>query len=264
MTIQSIVTLQMQGLQHQAIRLFAHMKTLAQVDQVFELATKLVSMTDDLDPVSSAIYESALERRSELLSAKQDKTPPRLSYFPVREKSENTRAQAATGGRDKTRWARKRRLGDMAALPAHIRDVFTEGERAVLYIVAADQREHGKCDCSHQEIADRAGVGKTTTRNAMRKAYQHGLIAVQQRPQWRGKNLPNSVKVICQSWLSWLARFRPKLGFNYSRKGVKIAPSSETIRKKRQDKKSGQPIPYPKASPLGDFYPFAQRKLAFG
>lgn len=264
MTIQSILSLQVQGLQQQAIRLFAHMKTLAQVEQVFDLASKLVSISDDLDPVSSAIYESALERRSELLNARQDKAPPRVSYFPVREKSEQSRTQAATGKRDKTRWRRKRRLGSREALPASLCDLFTEGERAVLYIVAADQREHGKCACSHQEIADRAGMGKTTTRNALRKAYQHGLISVQQRPQWRGKNLPNIVTIACKRWLSWLVKFRPKLGFNYSLKGVKVATSSETISKRKDLNISGQPLLYPKSSPSGGFQPFAQRKLAFG
>jgi len=52
--------------------------------------------------------------------------------FPVREKSEKSRKEAATGKRNPERWARKRRLRDMAALPPHMRDFFTEGERAVL------------------------------------------------------------------------------------------------------------------------------------
>lgn len=264
MTIQSILSLQVQGLQHQAIRLFAHMKTLAQVDQVFDLASKLVSMSDDLDPVSSALYESALERRAELLNVRQDNAPPRVSYFPVQEKSEQSRTQAATGKRDPEKLARKHRLGDMAALPAHMRGVFTEGERAVLYIVAAEKRQNGSCRCTHQEIADRAGVGKTTTRNALRKAYQHGLISVHQRPQWRGKNLPNIVTIACKRWLSWLVKFRPKLGFNYSSRGVKLPTSSETIRKRKDLNISGEPLVYPKTSPSGGFQPFAQRKLAFG
>ncbi|MEL4073572.1 hypothetical protein WKW50_26190, partial [Ochrobactrum sp. GPK 3] len=69
-----------------------------------------------------------------------------------RPKSDKSRTQAATGKRNPERWARKRRLGDMAALPPHLRDYFTEGERAVLYIVAADIRQHESCCCTNKEI----------------------------------------------------------------------------------------------------------------
>lgn len=251
-------------MQQQAIRLFAQMKTLAQVNQVFELASKLMAMSDDLDPVSSAIYETALVKRTALLEEGHDTYPPRPSYFPARPKSELTRSQAAAGKRDMERWGRKRRLGSREAMPASLCDLFTEGERAVLYIIAADQRERGQCNCSHQEIADRAGVGKTTTSNALRKASQHGLIGVQYRPQWRGKNLPNIVRVICQSWLSWQVRFRPKLGFNYSLKGVKLAKPLETFSKIRESKRNEQPIIYPKFNHSVRIQPFVETKLAFG
>ncbi|MEL4073538.1 hypothetical protein WKW50_25970, partial [Ochrobactrum sp. GPK 3] len=41
--------LKIQAMQQQAIRLCAQMKTIAQVDQVFGLVSKLVSITEDLD-----------------------------------------------------------------------------------------------------------------------------------------------------------------------------------------------------------------------
>ncbi|MGN7963925.1 hypothetical protein, partial [Brucella sp. 22210] len=106
--------LKIQAMQQQAIRLCAQMKTIAQVDVVFELVNKLVSMTEDLDPVSGAIYETVLERRTALLKAREEKAPPPRSYFPIRPKSDKSRTQAATGKRNPERWARKRRLGDMA------------------------------------------------------------------------------------------------------------------------------------------------------
>lgn len=250
-------------MQQQAIRLCAQMKTIAQVDHVFQLVSKLVALSDDLDPVSGALYETVLERRSELIKAKDDKAPPPRSYFPVRIKSEKSRKEAATGKRDPERWARKRRLGDMAALPPHVRDVFTEGERAALYIVAADGRQHGSCRCTNKEIGDRAGVGLTTVRNALRKAKQHGLLNVQHREQWRGKNFANIVTLACKRWLAWLSKFRPKLGFNFMSKGVKKPAPSETFSKNTKIKKSGQPSFYPKDSPTGGFQPFASRKLSF-
>ncbi|GAA0611930.1 hypothetical protein GCM10008943_29270 [Paenochrobactrum glaciei] len=39
------------------------MEIIAQVDHVFELVSKLISMPEDLDPVSGALYETVLERR---------------------------------------------------------------------------------------------------------------------------------------------------------------------------------------------------------
>ncbi|WP_273794972.1 hypothetical protein [Brucella intermedia] len=264
MTIHTL-SLAVPAMQQQAIRAFAQMKTLAQVDQVFELVSKLTSLSEELDPVSAALYETTLERRAELLRAKEEKTPPPRSYFPVRPKSTKSRSEAATGKRDPERWARKRRLGDMAALPPHMRDQFTEGERSVLYIVAADVRRYGSCRCTNKEIGDRAGVKLTTTRNALRKARQYGLINIQHREQWRGKNLANIVTLVCKRWLAWLAKFRPNLGFhyqgcsqdNFKNKGVKKPTSSETYSKIKQN---GQPILYSKRGPMGGFQPFASRK----
>lgn len=264
MTIHTL-SLAVPAMQQQAIRAFAQMKTLAQIDQVFQLVSKLASLSDDLDPVSAALYEATLERRAELLKAREERNPPPRSYFPIRPKSDKSRSEAASGKRDPKRWARKRRLGDMAALPPHVRELFTEGERAVLYIVAADIRQYGSCRCTNKDIGDRAGVKVTTTRNALRKARQHGLVHIQHREQWRGKNLANIVTLACKRWLAWLMKFRPKLGFNYQRrggpdshnKGVKTATSSETSSKIKQN---GQPNPYPKHGPAGGFQPFARRK----
>jgi hypothetical protein len=259
------LSLAVPAMQQQAIRAFAQMKTLAQIDHVFQLVSKLASLSDDLDPVSAALYETTLERRAEILKAREEKSPPPRSYFPNRPKSDKSRSEAATGKRDPERWARKRRLGDMAALPPHARGLFTEGERSVLYIVAADVRQYGSCRCTNKEIGDRAGVKITTTRNALRKARQHGLIHIQHREQWRGKNLANVVTLACKRWLAWLAKFRPKLGFNFQRqgrsdssfKGVKKPMSSETFSKIKQN---GQPKSYPKYGPTGGLQPFAGRK----
>lgn len=88
----------------------------------------------------------------------------------------------------------------MAALSPYVRDQFTEGERAVLYIVAADIREHGFCRCTNKEIVDRAGIKLTLTRSALRKARQLGLLNIQYREQWRGKNLANIVTMACERW----------------------------------------------------------------
>ncbi|MET1756489.1 hypothetical protein ABVV53_13680 [Novosphingobium sp. RD2P27] len=177
------------------------------------------------DRETQLIHRMAEERRLELQDARERRLPPTHSYFPTRPRSEQSRPEAASGKRNPLRWARKRRLGGLAALPpiADYND-FTEGERAVLYIVAADMRAYGACRCTTQEIADRAGVGRTTVRNAVRKARELGMVKVDHRPQWRGKWLSNIITIVCKTWLSWLRRFRPKLGF----KGVKKAKPTDT------------------------------------
>jgi hypothetical protein len=121
------------------------------------------------DQEAQELSEAACSRRSLLQVAREARLPPARTYFPQRPKSEQSRHQAASGSRCPVRWARKRRLGDMAALPPNVRDRFTEGDRAVLYIVASDCRQHGSCGSSVKEIGDRAGVGATTVRNALRR-----------------------------------------------------------------------------------------------
>lgn len=218
------------AIQQQAIKLCVQMKTINQANQVFKLATELITISENSDPLSSTIYEAILYRRNELIKASKNNAVS-YTYFPVRPKSDKNRIQAATGKRDPKRLARKRRLGDMAALPPYIRGLFTEGERAVLYIVVSDIQHRNSCCCTNKEIADRAGVGVTTTRNALRKARNHGLLNIQHREQWRGKNLANIVTLTCKRWIAWLSKFKPKLGFNYHGKGVKKAMPLETYGK---------------------------------
>ena len=179
------------------------------------------------DRETQLIHQMAEDRRIELREARERRLPPTQSYFPTRPKSQQSRTEAASGKRDPVRWARKQRLGGLAALPP-IADYngFTEGERAVLYIIAADMRAYGACRCTTQEIADRAGVGRTTARNAVRKARQLGMVKVDHRPQWRGNWLSNIITIVCKTWLSWLRRFRPNLGFRF--KGVKKPRPTDT------------------------------------
>jgi hypothetical protein len=101
---------------------------------------------------------------------------------------------------------RKRMLGGSSALPDTLRHHYTEGERAVLFIVAGEVKRHGICDLPIDEIADRAGVGKTTVQNAMHEARRLGHVEITERPQRGAKNLPNVVKVTSSEWLAWNRR----------------------------------------------------------
>lgn len=235
----------------------------AQINDFIQLVHGPLSQTcggqfDDRE--TSLLRQMAEVRRLELQSARQKRLPPTRSWFPLRAKSDQSREQAASGKRDPERWARKQRLGGLAALPpADDYEGFTEGERAALYIVAADVREFGACRCTVAEIADRAGVGQTTARNAIRKARARGLIKVAHRPQWRNKWLSNIITIVCKTWLSWLKRFRPNLGFKF--KGVKKPASTDTYGFKN---KNGQPDNQPNGGPTGRFQRFASRKPPSG
>lgn len=212
------------------------------------------------DRETQLLHQMALQRLDDLQEAREKRLPPTRSWFPQRPKSDQSREQAASGKRDPERWARKQRLGGLAALPpAEDYEGFTEGERAALYIVAADVRELGTCRCTVAEIADRAGVGQTTARNAIRKARERGLLKVAHRPQWRNKWLSNIITIVCKTWLSWLQRFRPNLGFRF--KGVKKPASTDTYGFKN---KSGQPDNQPDGGPPGRFQRFASRKPPSG
>ncbi len=76
----------------------------------------------------------------------------------------------------------------------------------MLCIVAGEVKRHGVCDWPLDKIAAHAGVSRTTSQNAIRKAHQHGHIAVQARPVRGRKNLPNVVSIVCAEWLAWIKR----------------------------------------------------------
>lgn len=229
------------------LRALSRLTSVAQVNDFVSLVHSQLSQLaggplDDRE--TQLVHRMAEDRRLELREARERRVPPTQSYFPTRPKSELSRSEAASGERDRSRWSRKQRLGGLAALPPTTDyNGFTEGERAVLYIVAADMRAYGACRCTTQEIADRAGVGRTTVRNAVRKARQLGAVKVEHRPQWRGKWLSNIITIVCKTWLSWLRRFRPNLGFRF--KGVKKTKPTDTYginNKERRDfVKNGNP-----------------------
>ncbi|UPJ41807.1 hypothetical protein IVB40_31750 [Bradyrhizobium sp. 40] len=101
---------------------------------------------------------------------------------------------------------RKRMLGGSSTMPDTLRHHFTEGERAALCIIAGEVKRHGVCDLSIDEIADRAGVGRTTVQNAMHEARRLELLQVRERPQRGAKHLTNVVRVISPAWVSWIKR----------------------------------------------------------
>ncbi|TIQ34061.1 MAG: hypothetical protein E5X48_20615 [Mesorhizobium sp.] len=178
------------------------------------------------------LCEKAERQRANLKKAPADgRALPRSSY-PQRPHSERGRREAACGLRDPVRWRRKRRLARMQAIRPEFAGEFTEGESAALYIVMCDCRQHGKCDRSVKEIGDRAGVGASTVRNALRKAGRLGLLRVTERRQWRARNLTNHIVVVHRRQIAWIAKFRPNLGLKFYPTAFKKAASTGSSRNK--------------------------------
>ncbi|MGU3496291.1 hypothetical protein ACLBXM_19805 [Xanthobacteraceae bacterium A53D] len=123
---------------------------------------------------------------------------------------------------------RRRNLGGSGALPSPLRSLYTEGQRAVLCIVAGEVDRHGRCDLPIDQIAALAGVGRTTVQTAMHEARRLGHIRITVRPQRGRKNLPNVVEIISPEWLLWLkrgAKGRRAIGSNSPIPAKKVSPT---------------------------------------
>jgi DNA-binding transcriptional ArsR family regulator len=94
---------------------------------------------------------------------------------------------------------RRRQMAASGAMPASLAGEFTLGEDAALCIIADECRVRGSSDLSLDEIADKAGVGRSAAKSALRKARELGLITVQNRGR-----LTNVVRIIAPEWLAWL------------------------------------------------------------
>ena len=103
---------------------------------------------------------------------------------------------------------RRRTWAGGGAMPPDVRSGYSEAERAALAVIAEQCKRRGFCDLSLDEIARLAGVGRTSIQNAIRKARskERSHISVRERPQQGGKSLTNIIKIICKSWLGWIAR----------------------------------------------------------
>src|SRR3954470_9005892 len=92
---------------------------------------------------------------------------------------------------------RRRRWAASGALPPALACKFTLGEQAALAVVAAENRKRGDCRLSHKEVADVAGVGVTTVKNALRAARAlHNLLASEERRLSAFRNASNVVRIV--------------------------------------------------------------------
>jgi len=111
---------------------------------------------------------------------------------------------------DRTRSRERRRgLGGSSPLPEPLARRYTEGQRAVLFIVGEEIAGRGVCGLSVAEIAARAGVCHRHAQMTLRLAEGDGLVTISERPRKGQKHQTNLVRVLSKEWAAWLARRRP-------------------------------------------------------
>lgn len=101
---------------------------------------------------------------------------------------------------------RRRRLGGSSVLPDTLRHHYTEGQRAVLCIIAGEVKHHGVCDLPIDKIGALAGVCRTTVQTTLHEARRLGHIKITERPVRGRKNLPNLVEIVSAEWRTWIKR----------------------------------------------------------
>jgi hypothetical protein len=101
-------------------------------------------------------------------------------------------------------------MGGAGRMPHSIRHHYTEGERAVLAVIACEVKRHGQCELPVGRIAAIAGVSDRTVQYALKTAssLELGHIAIERRPRPGKKNLTNVVRIVAREWIAWL-RYEP-------------------------------------------------------
>jgi hypothetical protein len=127
-------------------------------------------------------------------------TAARITKFAPRRQSSPDRARSRE---------RRRGLGGSSPLPEPLARRYTEGQRAVLFIVGEEIAARGVCGLSVAEIAARAGVCHRHAQITLRLAESDGLVTITERPRKGQKHQTNLVRVLSKEWAAWLARRRP-------------------------------------------------------
>lgn len=120
--------------------------------------------------------------------------------------------------------ARRRRWAASGHLPPVIAARYTPAEIAILSVIAAQVRVHGRCDWPIGRIAAVAGVAPVTVKVALRAAKAEGHITSTERPRPGGRHDTNIVQIVAPEWVAWLRLHRRETGGG----GDIFAPSTST------------------------------------
>jgi hypothetical protein len=147
---------------------------------------------------------------------------------------------------------RRRSLGGSGALPDGLRRQYTEGQRAVLTIIAGEVKRRGICDIFIDKIAALAGVCRTTVQTALHEARRLGHLKITERPVRGRRSLTNLVEIVSKEWRAWLIR-GPSSHHPIGSKDVKMVSTTKSreIRKEEAWRRNASPAPAhpPRARP---------------
>lgn len=108
--------------------------------------------------------------------------------------------------------ARRRRWATAGHLPPRIAANYTMSEIAVLAVVAAEVRQHGRCVLPIGQIAALAGVAVSTAEAALREARIAGHILSEERRHLARRSETNIVTIVAPEWVTWLRLRRRDAG----------------------------------------------------
>ncbi len=178
-------------------------------------AVKTSAQIENLSRELWAAYAAGLigdddaQAATELLHARRRS----LMGSPIREVrkafSAPPRRRPAPRSPDREASIRRRRLqGSEGLLPPDIFAQFTEGERAVLSVIARDIQINGRCLWCVDKIAGIAGVSPRTVQRTQRRAEAMGRISIEARPHRGRKSDTNIIRIVCAEWAAWLRLHR--------------------------------------------------------
>lgn len=139
---------------------------------------------------------------------------------------------------------RRRSLGGSGALPDTLRRHYTEGQRAVLTIIAGEVKVRGVCDLPIDKIAALAGVCRTTVQTTLHEARRLGHLKITERPVRGRKSLTNIVEVASKEWRAWLTR-GPSAHRPIGSKDVKMVSTTKSREIRKEEVWRGTVSPAP-------------------
>jgi hypothetical protein len=153
---------------------------------------------------AGALDDQAAQTAAEAIRARQRAAQP---LVPIAFKAAQAAFPRSRRQRSPDRQAsieRRRRLAASGGMPPAIAAHFTTGEAAVLRIVGDEVRVHGCCALHLDAIAARAGVCRSTARNAIATAQRLGFLARQERRRRGQPSLTNILTIVSPAWLGWI------------------------------------------------------------
>jgi hypothetical protein len=178
----------------------------------------------------------------------------RLSRFAPRQRPRCPNRQASR--------ERRRCLGGSSNT---LRRHYTEGQRAVLCIIAGEIKHHGVCDLPISKIAALAGVCRTTVQTTLHEARRLSHIRITERPVPGRKHKPNLIEIASPEWRTWVKR-GPSAHRTIGSKTVNLVSPTKSKYLNKEEKVQGerkqeaiQGVPWSGSGPPG-----AQRGWRYG